>query len=75
MFPEIALRPELETALTALVQHKGISPEALAITPLRERFLPPEPQVTTLDDRTSVSAVVDCGVAGRSRSPQEFASG
>lgn len=35
----ITLDPELEAALTEVARHKGVAPEALALTVLRERIL------------------------------------
>lgn len=62
---EIALGPELETAIAALARRQGVSPEALALNALRERFLAPEPQVTPQDEweRRLLGAASDCGVS------------
>lgn len=62
---EIALGPELETALTELARRRGVSPEALALNALRERFLDPEPQVTPQDEweRRLLGAASDCGMS------------
>jgi hypothetical protein len=39
----IALPPELEKVLTEQARLRGVSPEALALDALRERFLPKGP--------------------------------
>ena len=62
---EIALGPELETALTALARRRGVTPEDLALDALRERFLVAAPRVVPQDEweRRVLGAASDCGVS------------
>ncbi len=46
----ITLGPDLETALNDAARKQGIAPEALALTALRERFLPSADQLQPRDE-------------------------
>jgi hypothetical protein len=46
----ITLDPELEAALKVAASHRGVSPEVLALTALRERFLGPDPALQPRDE-------------------------
>jgi predicted transcriptional regulator len=61
----ITLDPELEARLKELAEKQGISPEALAMSALRQQFLGavriPEPQDEW--ERRLLSIATDCGVS------------
>jgi hypothetical protein len=61
----ITLDPELEARLKELAEKQGMSPEALAVSALRQRFLGavriPEPQDEW--ERRLLSIATDCGVS------------
>ncbi|MDZ4684624.1 MAG: hypothetical protein SH850_05995 [Planctomycetaceae bacterium] len=61
----INLTPQLETALNEQAQRRGVTPEALALEALRERFgprpLPFEPQDEW--ERQLLAIAIDCGVS------------
>jgi predicted transcriptional regulator len=61
----ITLDPKLETALNELARRQGVSPEALALEALRERFLVPAPADESLDEweRRLWQTATDCGVS------------
>jgi predicted transcriptional regulator len=61
----ITLPPELEAALKEAAQRQGVSPEAVALNALRERFLAPARQFQPRDEweRRLLEAASDCGVA------------
>jgi hypothetical protein len=61
----ITLGPDLEAALNDLARRQGITPEALALSALREKFLAPPPPIQPQDEweRRLLSAATDCGVA------------
>src|SRR5262249_6701666 len=61
----ITLDPELEAALKAAASHRGVSPEALALMALRERFLGPDPALQPRDEweRGLLKAARDWGVS------------
>ena len=56
---------QLEAALEELSRRHGVSPEALALEALRERFLPKQPTVEPRDEweRRLFGAAIDCGVS------------
>lgn len=60
----ITLDRELESALSELAQRQSVSPEALALRALRERFLP-QPVTEPRDEweRRLLEAASDCGVS------------
>ena len=60
----ITLSPELEAALTDVARRQGISPEALALNSLRERFLSAA-QLQPQDEweRRLLGLAKDCGVS------------
>ena len=60
----ITLSPELEAALKKAAGHRGVDPEVLALTALRERFL----AIASLQPRDEwerglLAAATDCGVS------------
>jgi hypothetical protein len=61
----ITLDPELEAALVESAQQDGVTPEALALDALRQRFLaasrPPAPRDEW--ERRLLAAGRDCGVS------------
>ena len=61
----ITLNQDLTAALTEQARKRGIAPEALAISVLRERLLPPAASVEPRDEweRTVLGAATDCGVS------------
>ena len=61
----IPLDPQLESALNDLARKQGVTPEALALQALRERFLAPGPPIQPRDEweRRLRSAASDCGVS------------
>jgi hypothetical protein len=61
----INLSPQLEAALTEQSRGRGITPEALALQALQDRFLPKLPLVEPRDDweRSLFEAAIDCGVS------------
>jgi hypothetical protein len=61
----ININPELEAALTALARRDGVSPEALALEALRERFLTPTSTNEPRDEweRRLRRVATDCGVS------------
>jgi predicted transcriptional regulator len=61
----ITLDPKLKTALNELARRQGVSPEALALEALRERFLVPAPADESQDEweRRLRQTATDCGVS------------
>ena len=60
----ITLDPELEAALKETASQRGVSPEVLALTALRERFLAPALAPPRDEwERRLRSAATDCGVS------------
>ena len=61
----ITLGPDLESALNDLARKKGVAPEDLALTALRERFLAPGLGIPPRDEweRRLRSAATDCGIS------------
>jgi hypothetical protein len=59
----ITLSPELETALREQASRQGISPEALALKALRERFIESSIQPRDEWERRLLSVASDCGVS------------
>jgi hypothetical protein len=61
----ITLGSDLESALNDLASKQGIAPEELALSALRERFLPSAMQIQPRDEweRRLLEAATDCGVA------------
>jgi hypothetical protein len=61
----ITLSPELEAALNEAASQRGIAPEALALTALRERFLGTGSPLQPRDEweRLLLSVATDCGVS------------
>jgi len=60
----ISINSDLETAIDTAAKRKGVSPEELALTVLRERFLHARPFVPRNDwDRALLAAASDCGVS------------
>jgi hypothetical protein len=61
----ITLGSDLEAALTSLARKRGVAPETLAVSVLREHFLaavlPSEP--TDEWERRLRSAATDCGIS------------
>jgi hypothetical protein len=60
----ITLGHELEAALSEVARRQGVSPEALALNALRERFLaaaPPQPRDEW--ERRLLGLAKDCGVS------------
>ena len=60
----ITLSPELEAALSEAARREGVSPDALALNALRERFLP-RPAIQPQDDweQELLALAKDCGVS------------
>ncbi|HTU18571.1 MAG TPA: hypothetical protein VMG10_10970 [Gemmataceae bacterium] len=61
----ITLDPELEAALIEVARHKGVAPEAFALSILRERFLGAAPLLPSQDEweRSIRSLAKNCGVS------------
>jgi hypothetical protein len=61
----IRLNPELEAALNESARQQGVAPDALAISVLRERFLPAPPSLAPQDEweRMLLGLATDCGVS------------
>jgi hypothetical protein len=62
----ITLDPALEAALNERARKQGVTPEALVVKALRERFLPPPPPPIEPRDeweRRLLSVASDCGVS------------
>ena len=60
----ITLPPELEEALNEQARRQGVTPEALALNALRERFLPAAPpQPRDEWERRLLGLAKDCGVS------------
>ena len=60
----ISLDPELDAVLREVARRQGITPEALALNALRERFLaaaPPQPRDEW--ERRLLGLARDCGVS------------
>lgn len=57
--------PDLEAALTAAAQKRGVEPDALALDALRKKFLPRPRPFEPQDEweRTLLSVGSDCGVS------------
>ena len=56
--------PKLEAALTAAAQKQGVAPEELALTALRQKYLPRPLPFAPRDEweRGLLEAAIDCGV-------------
>ena len=61
----ITLAPDLEAALNQQAEKQNVSPEALAINALRQRFLPRTPVLEPRDEweRGLLAIATDCGVS------------
>ena len=61
----IKLDPQLEAALVESARRQGVTPDALAISVLQERLLPPGPPCESQDEweRNLLSLATDCGVS------------
>jgi hypothetical protein len=61
----INLSPQLEATLVEQARQRSVTPEALALETLRERFLPNGPAVEPQDEweRRLFGAAIDCGVS------------
>jgi hypothetical protein len=61
----LTLGPELEAVLSELARRQGVSPEALALQALRERFLGATPADGPRDEweRKLRQVATDCGVS------------
>ena len=61
----IRLSPELELALNESARQQGVAPDVLAISILRERFLPTGPSFAPRDEweRMLLGLATDCGVS------------
>jgi hypothetical protein len=61
----IKLNPELEVALNESARQQGVAPDVLAISVLRDRFLPSGPSFTSQDEweRMLLGLATDCGVS------------
>ena len=61
----IKLSPELEVALNESARQQGMAPDVLAISILRDRFLPPKPSLAPQDEweRRLLGLATDCGVS------------
>jgi hypothetical protein len=60
----ITVGPDLEAALNDLARTQGVTPEALALQALRERFLPPALNPPRDEwERRLRSAATGCGVS------------
>jgi hypothetical protein len=57
--------PDLEAALTTAARKRGVTPDALALEALRQKFLPRPLPFEPLDEweRTLLSIGSDCGVS------------
>jgi hypothetical protein len=64
-FMVISLDRELEAALKQAASHRGVAPEVLALTALRERFLGLDSSLQPRDEweRGLLEAARDCGVS------------
>ena len=61
----ITLGPDLEAALNEVAQRKGVAPDVLALSVLRERFLAPSPAIQPQDEweRRLLGLARNCGVS------------
>ena len=61
----ITLGPELEKIINELAQQRGVSPEALALETLRDRFIAPMRTAPAEDEwvRRLRQIATDCGVS------------
>jgi hypothetical protein len=61
----IDLPAQLEAALAEQARWRGVSPEALALEALRQRFLPQVPLIEPQDEweRKLFESAIDCGVS------------
>ncbi len=61
----IKLTPQLEAALAEQARRQGVSPEALALDVLRNRFLPKVPDIEPQDEweKHLFGAALDCGIS------------
>jgi hypothetical protein len=61
----ITVSSELERALTEQARRQGVSPEAVALTALRDRFLAPPAPLEPRDEweRRLRQIATDCGVS------------
>ena len=61
----IPIQSDLESALTVAARKQGVSPEELAITALRQRFIPRPLPFEPRDEweRGLLEAAIDCGVS------------
>ncbi len=61
----ITLGPELEAALNEAASQRGVTPEVLALSALRERFLDTSRSLQPRDEweRGLLEAARDCGVS------------
>jgi hypothetical protein len=61
----IHVTAELETAIVEQARRRGVTPEALALDALRDRFIPKAPSVEPRDEweRNLFGAAIDCGVS------------
>ncbi len=61
----IKISPEVEAALDEAARRRGMPPDVLANSVLRERFLAPSSSLTSHDDweRTVLGLATDCGVS------------
>lgn len=61
----IQLDASLEAAVNEEAKRKGLAPEALALTALRERFMPKMPPIVPQDEweRRLLAIGTDCGVS------------
>lgn len=61
----IVISPELEAALNEAARRRGVSPDVLANSVLRERLVAAAPSLNSQDDweRTVLGLATDCGVS------------
>jgi hypothetical protein len=61
----ITLGPDLEAALNDLARRQGVTPEALALNALREKFIMPAPPIDPRDEweRRLLEVATDCGAS------------
>lgn len=59
----ITLDPELQAAVNAAAQHQGITPEALVLKQLRERYLLKALKPRDDWERRLLAMGIDCGVS------------
>ena len=61
----IKLSPDLEAALNESARQQRVAPDVLAISVLRERFLPHSPSLASEDEweRILLGLGTDCGVS------------